>query len=63
MRLAHGRRVLLDRASNLEHVLEAIFAPSQEELFGQVRIACAQQGHSVPQIAAQLADAQTPLYA
>lgn len=61
-RLAHGRRVLLNRAHNLECALETIFALSPERLIRQARTACAQLGYTVPQIDAQLAALQTPLY-
>lgn len=61
-RLAHGRWVLLNRARNLECALETIFTLSPERLIGQARIACAQHGHTVPQIEAQRAALQTPLY-
>jgi hypothetical protein len=62
-RLAHGRWVLLNRAWNREHALEVIFMFSPEALKQQVRAACAQYGHRVDEIEAQLARLHTPLYA
>lgn len=61
-RLAHGRQVLLNRARNLECALETIFTLSPEQLMHRARPACAQHGHTVPRIEAQLAALQTPLY-
>jgi len=61
-RLAHGRTTLLNRTSNLQHALGALFAPSSQALVRQARVACAQYGHTPEQIEAQLADLRTPLY-
>ena len=62
-RLAHGRWVLLNRALNREHALQVIFMFSPDMLKRQVRTACAQYGHTVHEIEAQLASLHTPLYA
>jgi hypothetical protein len=61
-RLAHGRLTLLNRTSNLQHALGALFTPSPLGLVRQARVACAQYGHTPDQIEVQLAERQTPLY-
>jgi len=61
-RLAHGRLTLLNRTSNLQIALGALFTPSPLGLVRQARAACAQYGHTPTQIQTQLADLQTPLY-
>jgi hypothetical protein len=62
-RLAHGRTILLSRTHNLNRALTAIFALPADRLTDEVRVACAQYGHTVKQCQRQLADLQTPLYA
>jgi len=61
-RLAHGRLTLLNRTSNLQHALGALFALAPQTLVRQARAACAQHGHTPEQIDAQLAELQTPPY-
>lgn len=62
-RLRHGREVLLNRAFNLYHALDAIFALEPDALREQVRIACRTADHTPDEIAAQLAELQTPPHA
>jgi len=62
-RLEHGRSVALNRGMNLLRALEAIFSLDQETLLKEVRPACKQAGHTPAQIAAQLAEFESPLYA
>ncbi len=61
-RLVHGRLVLLNRAMNLMHALDAIFALSDDDLREEVRAACAHYGHRPDQIEQQLAEIEGPLY-
>lgn len=61
-RLAHGRRVLLNRAFNLNAALEAIFTPQAPELLEEVRTASESLGHTPEQIEQQLADMETEVY-
>ena len=42
--------------------LDAIFAPSEEELMREVQVACAQYGHHPSQIEKQLSELDTSLY-
>ena len=62
-RLQHGRLVLLNRLFNLGHALDAIFALAPDELAEQVQQACAEFHHTPDEIARQLAELDTPLYA
>jgi hypothetical protein len=62
-RLAHGRRVLLNRGLNLHYALDAIFALADDELLEHVRATCRRYGHAPEQIEAQLASLEMPLYA
>lgn len=62
-RLEHGRSLALNRGMNLLRALEAIFSLDQEALLKEVRPACEQAGHTPAQLAAQLAEFESPLYA
>lgn len=62
-RLTHGRLVLLNRGINLMMALDAIFAIPEEELLKQVKEACEHYGHRPDQIAQQLQEGDSPLYA
>ncbi len=62
-RLEHGRKIMLNRGFNLLHALDAIFALPHDELIAQVQAACIQYEHAPAQIARQLAELDTPLYA
>jgi hypothetical protein len=62
-RLAHGLQVLLNRGMNLLCAFEAIFTLSEQDLAREVQEACMQYGHHPEQIALQLAEMDTPLYA
>jgi len=61
-RLEHGRLVLLHRAMNLMHALEAMFSLSEKDLLNEVRPACEQYGHTPALIEQQLAELHSPLY-
>lgn len=61
-RLEQGRLVLLHRAMNLMHALEAIFSLSERDLLNEVRPACEQYGHTPALIEQQLAELHSPLY-
>ncbi len=61
-RLEHGRLVMLNRGVNLMHLLDAIFALSDEDLLKTVRDACVQYGHTPEQIAQQLQETDAELY-
>jgi len=61
-RLIDGRRVLLNRGMNLMQALDALFAPSEDELQREVQVSCAQYGHHPSQIEKQLAEMDTPVY-
>lgn len=61
-RLAHGRKVLLNRTHNLMRALSAIFALPPDRLVNEVRAASAAYNHTPEQCAAQLAELKTPLY-
>ncbi len=61
-RLAHGRVVQIVRSMNFLHALDAIFAPSPDELQQQVQAACAEFGHRPEQIEQQLAEMERPIY-
>ena len=61
-RLAHGRLVMLNRGMNLLHVLDALFALSEEELLQAVRDACIQYGHTPEAITQQLQEMDSELY-
>ena len=62
-RLAHGRHIMLNRGFNLMEALDAIFGLSDDALSEEVRAACEQYGHLPEQIAQQLEEMDTPLYA
>lgn len=62
-RLTHGRIVLLNRGINLMHALEALVTTPEGALWGQARDACKQYGHAPAQLAEQLREFTTPLYA
>lgn len=61
-RLRHGWGILLNRAFNLHHALDAIFALSGDDLLVEVRRACAELGHSPDEIHEQRALLDTPAY-
>jgi hypothetical protein len=63
LRLTHGRLVLLNRGINLMMALDAIFAIPEEELLKQVKEACEHYEHRPDQIAQQLQEGDSPLYA
>jgi hypothetical protein len=62
-RLASGRVVLLNRNFNLSHALDAMFALEPEQLRTEVRALCAQAGHAPEEIARQLAELRSEVYA
>lgn len=62
-RLKHGRMVLLNRGMNLMTALDAIFARPEEEVFREVRAACEYYGHRPEQLARQMEEITSPLYA
>jgi len=61
-RLAHGRRVMLNRGFHLMQALDAIFALDDDLLTKEVRAACAEFGHRPDQIKQQLEEMETDLY-
>jgi len=61
-RLLHGRHVMLNRGMNLITLLDALFAPTQDHLIEEVRIACRQYGHESEQIERQMDEMNAPLY-
>jgi hypothetical protein len=62
-RLEHGRRVLLNRVTNLLQAFETIFALAEPDLLQEVQEACSQYEHQPEQIKQQLAAMNGPLYA
>jgi hypothetical protein len=62
-RLVHGRMVMLNRGINLFWALDSIFALSEEELQHEVSLACERYGHRPEQIAQQLQELDSPLFA
>lgn len=62
-RLVRGRMVVLNRGMNLLHALERIFTLEEGELRLVVSLACEQYGHEPGQIAQQLAEMDSPLFA
>ena len=61
-RLAHGRLVMLNRGMNLLHMLDTLFALSEEKLLQAVRDACVHYGHAPDQITQQLQEMNSALY-
>lgn len=61
-RLTHGRKILLNRAYNLDAALDSLFTLPAAETARQVREAAAQRGHTPENIERQLADFKSPLY-
>ena len=61
-RLAHGRRILLNRGFNLMQALDAIFMLSEDALSGEVSAACKHSGHLPEQIERQLEEMNSALY-
>ena len=61
-RLTQGRWRLLNRAQNFQRALTAIFVLSSRSLVRQAQAACALYQHTPEQIAAQLADLQSPVF-
>lgn len=62
-RLIHGRQVMLNRGFNLMLALDALFALSEQELLYAVDTACTQFKHRPEQIAQQLKEMDSSLYA
>lgn len=62
-RLMHGRANMLNREHNLCTALDAIFRPLPRELTGEVAGACREYGHTPEEIAEQIAQIQSPVYA
>jgi hypothetical protein len=62
-RLVCGRLVMLDRGMNLFQALDSIFALPEEELQKVVSAACERYGHRPNQIAQQLQELDSPLFA
>lgn len=62
-RLVHGRVVMLNRGINLFRALDSIFALPEEELQKVVSMACERYGHRPTQIAQQLQELDSPLFA
>jgi len=62
-RLTHGRAIMLNRAFNLYHALDALFEPTPDALLVQVRAACRDAGHTSDEISAQLAEFDAPAFA
>ncbi len=62
-RIEHGRRALLNRGMHLTLLLDALFALSDDDLIKAVQEACVQYGHTPEQIAQQLQEMDSPLFA
>jgi hypothetical protein len=62
-RLVHGRMVMLNCSMNLFHALDSIFALPEEELQHIVSQVCERYGHHPRQIAQQLQEMDSPLFA
>jgi len=62
-RLVCGRLMMLDRGMNLFRALDSIFALPEEELQHVVSMACERYGHRLNQIAQQLQELDSPLFA
>lgn len=62
-RLLHGRQVLLNRGINMMLAFDAIVALSHEALLQEVQDACKFYDHLPAQIAGQLAEFDSPLFA
>ncbi len=62
-RLMHGRANMLNREHNLCTALDAIFQPPPRALSDEVARACRDYGHTPEQIAEQIVQIQTPVYA
>ena len=62
-RLVYGRVVMLNRGMNLFRALDSIFALPEEELQNVVSMACERYGHRPEQIAQQLQELDSPLFA
>jgi hypothetical protein len=62
-RLIHGRIVMLNRGMNLFRALDSIFALPEDELQHVVSMACERYGHRPAQIAQQLQEMDSPLFA
>lgn len=62
-RLMHGRANMLNREHNLCTALDAIFGPLPQALTGEVARACRDYAHTPEQIAEQIAQIQSPVYA
>lgn len=61
-RLEHGRAILLNRGMHLMLMLDSIFILPEEELVGQVAMACGQYGHTPEEIEQQLEQIKTAIY-
>lgn len=62
-RLAHGRRILLNRLANFLATLEAIFALDADQPGAAIGLAAASHGHTPAAIEGQLRDLTTAVYA
>jgi hypothetical protein len=62
-RLVYGRMVMLNRGMNLFRALDSIFSLPEEELQNAVSMACEQYGHRPNQIAQQLQELDSSLFA
>jgi hypothetical protein len=62
-RLVHGRMVMLNREMNLFRALDRIFALPEDEIRKVVSMACERYGHRPKQIAQQLQELDSPLFA
>ena len=62
-RLMHGRQTLLNRGIHLTRLLEALFALPDDDLIKAVQDACVRYGHTPEQIAQQLQEIDSPLFA
>jgi hypothetical protein len=61
-RLLHGRYIMLNRGMNLIRLLDALFAPTQDQLVAEVQSACRHYGHEPEQIERQMEEMSAPLY-
>lgn len=62
-RLLHGRQTLLNRGMNLIRALDALFALPDSDVVKEVQIACERYGHTPEQIAKQMAEVESSVYA
>lgn len=62
-RLLHGRTILLNRGMNMMQAFDAIISLSENDVVRAVREACEQYNHRPEQIAEQLVEMDSPLFA